>query len=77
MYEQLQARQTSVAEQVEAGDYAEALQQLAELRPHVDLFFDEVMVMSEDEALRRNRLALLDQLSKSFRQIADFSRIQS
>ena len=77
LYEQLQARQTSVAEQVEAGDYAEALQQLAELRPHVDLFFDEVMVMSEDEALRRNRLALLDQLSKSFRQIADFSRIQS
>ena len=43
----------------------------------VDSFFDEVMVMSEDPALQNNRLALLDQLLQSFRQVADLSRIQS
>ena len=77
LYQQLQSRQASVAEQVGDGNYAAALQQLAELRPHVDLFFDEVMVMTDDEALKSNRLALLDLLLQNFRQIADFSRIQS
>lgn len=77
LFAQVQSRQASVAAQVAEGNYAEALRQLAELRPHVDLFFDEVMVMSEDEALKHNRLALLDLLSQSFHQIADFSRIQS
>jgi glycyl-tRNA synthetase beta chain len=47
------------------------------LRPAVDRFFDEVMVMVDDEQLKNNRLALLDQLLQSFRMVADFSRIQS
>jgi glycyl-tRNA synthetase beta chain len=77
LYEQLQSRRASVAEQFAAGRYAEGLQLLAELRPAVDRFFDEVMVMTDDDALKNNRLALLAQLLQSFRQIADFSRIQS
>ena len=76
-YEQLISRQESVARHFKAGEYLQGLEQLAELRPVVDRFFDEVMVMSEDAVLKNNRLALLGQLLQSFRQIADFSRIQS
>jgi glycyl-tRNA synthetase beta chain len=55
--------------------YKEALEQIATLRPHVDLFFDKVMVMVEDEAVRRNRLALIAMVLGSFSSIADFSEI--
>jgi len=58
-----------------AGQYREALQAIAELRPKVDRFFDEVLVMAEDQAVRRNRLALLAELLKEFSTIADFSEI--
>jgi glycyl-tRNA synthetase beta chain len=55
------------------GDYEESLGRLATLREPVDDFFDSVMVMDEDPALRRNRLALLAQLKRLFDQIADLS----
>src|SRR6266849_4716000 len=58
-----------------AGSYREALQVVAELRPAVDQFFDEVMVMAEDEAVRRNRLTMLAELLREFSTIADFSEI--
>ncbi len=57
------------------NDYRAALEQIATLRPHVDLFFDKVMVMVEDESLRRNRLALIQFVLHSFSSIADFSEI--
>ncbi len=53
--------------------YTEALESLAELREPVDRFFDEVMVMAEDPALRANRLALLHQLRQLFLEVADIS----
>jgi glycyl-tRNA synthetase beta chain len=56
-------------------DYAGVLARLAELRGPVDRFFDEVMVMADDEALKRNRLALLSQLREPFRSVADISRL--
>jgi glycyl-tRNA synthetase beta chain len=59
-----------------AGNYREALLRLAPLRPAVDAFFDQVMVMDEDAKLRRNRLALLQQLEGLFLRVADFSRLQ-
>ena len=77
LYEQLLERADSVRQQFAQGEYLQGLERLAELRPAVDLFFDEVMVMVDDEALKNNRLALLDQLLQSFRLVADFSRIQS
>jgi glycyl-tRNA synthetase beta chain len=77
LFKQLQELKEGVAEQFSRGDYLQGLEQLAELRPAVDLFFDEVMVMVDDVAVRDNRLALLDQLLQSFRLVADFSRIQS
>jgi len=77
LYQQLRSLDTEVAELFANADYLEGLEQLAQLRPAVDRFFDEVMVMSEDLALQNNRLALLDELLQSFRQVADLSRIQS
>ncbi len=51
------------------------LETVATLRPHVDKFFDKVMVNVPDEALRNNRLAFLHNLLKKFSTIADFSEI--
>jgi len=58
------------------GDYKEALRTLAGLRSVVDRFFDEVMVMTDDTAVRGNRLALLSQLGGMFLAIADISLLQ-
>ena len=54
-------------------DYTNALKQLARLREPVDRFFDEVMVMVDDAALRSNRLTLLLQLRNLFLEVADIS----
>jgi glycyl-tRNA synthetase beta chain len=58
-----------------AGKYHEALEVIAGTRKPVDRFFEEVMVMAEVEAVRRNRLALLAGLLKEFTTIADFSEL--
>ena len=55
------------------NNYQQALATLAPLRKAVDTFFDDVMVMSEDEALKNNRLALLNQLRNAFLAVADIS----
>jgi len=57
----------------EQGDYASALQSLATLQEPVDSFFNDVMVMAEDEAVRDNRLALLNRLHNLFLRVADIS----
>ncbi len=76
---QLHARAADVANQAEKhkreGKYREALQNIAGLRPEVDRFFDDVMVMAEDEQVRKNRLTLLSGLLSEFSTIADFSEI--
>jgi glycyl-tRNA synthetase beta chain len=56
-------------------NYVSALEQIATLRPQVDAFFEAVMVMAPDEAVRRNRLALLEKVLGDFSGIADFSEI--
>ncbi len=58
-----------------AGQYEQALERIAGLRKSVDRFFDEVMVMAENEAVRKNRLALLAELLREFTTVADFSEI--
>jgi glycyl-tRNA synthetase beta chain len=58
-----------------AGNYDQALERIAHLRKSVDRFFDEVMVMAENEAVRRNRLALLSELLHEFTTVADFSEL--
>src|SRR5262249_6005206 len=59
----------------EDKNYELALLEIAKLRPVIDRSFDKVMVMVEDETLRANRLALLQNLVKEFSTIADFSEI--
>src|SRR5271157_3898444 len=56
-------------------NYAPALTQISRLRQPVDAFFDKVMVMVDDESMRANRLALLQNLLNEFSTIADFSEI--
>ncbi|MDJ0701067.1 MAG: glycine--tRNA ligase subunit beta [Woeseiaceae bacterium] len=55
--------------------YTDALKRLAALREPVDTFFDDVMVMADDTALRNNRLAVLSELRALFLDIADISRL--
>jgi glycyl-tRNA synthetase beta chain len=62
---------------LEAGEHRKALTFLSELRPHVDRFFDDVLVMTDNEAVRKNRLGLLRTLADDFGKVADFTRIQA
>jgi glycyl-tRNA synthetase beta chain len=61
---------------IERRDYGEALEVLAGLRDDVDRFFDQVMVMAEDPALRLNRQALLAGVLSRFLDVADVSLLQ-
>lgn len=60
-----------------SGDYAGALRAISTLRPAVDRFFDQVLVMAPDPEVRQNRLRLLAQLNQLFSGIADLSQIES
>ncbi len=75
LYAAMQAAASRVNEQKRAGHYREALEVIASLRPDVDKFFEQVMVMAEDLVIRRNRLALLSELLREFTTIADFSEM--
>jgi len=56
-------------------DYPSALLEMTQMKKPIDEFFEGVMVMVEDEAIRNNRLALLDDIGKVFLKIADFSKL--
>jgi glycyl-tRNA synthetase beta chain len=72
----LEARK-AVEQALEAGNFDEALHHIAGLRDAVDGFFDGAMVMTDDAALRNNRLALLREIAQLFETIADFSKIST
>jgi glycyl-tRNA synthetase beta chain len=71
----LQLHRDSVRRAIERQDYAGALADLSKLRPEVDAFFDNVMVMDADPTLRANRLGLLGELRSLFTGVADLSRL--
>ncbi|NOY14230.1 MAG: glycine--tRNA ligase subunit beta, partial [Deltaproteobacteria bacterium] len=75
LFERLQQVQARVAELVAERNYPAALEAIAGLRGPVDSFFDGVMVMAEDPAVKNNRLALLTCIAGLFKGVADFSRI--
>jgi glycyl-tRNA synthetase beta chain len=75
LYAALCAALVAVEPLQKSRDYAAVLAGLANLKEPVDRFFDEVMVMTEDEGLKRNRLALLAGLREPFRSVADISRL--
>ncbi len=64
-----------VFQHIRNKEFAQALEKIVEIKPAVDGFFDEVMVMVEEASLRTNRLHLLYQISSLFSELADFSRI--
>ncbi len=68
-----------LAPQVEAdydsGDFSEALRALATARPVVDRYFEDVMVMADDPAIRANRLALLRGVAQTMNRVADISKL--
>jgi len=57
------------------GDFAGTLKTLAQLKEEVDAFFNDVMVMADDVALRNNRLALLSSLHGMMNRVADISKL--
>lgn len=67
--------QRDVSQLLRAEDYTGILRKIASIRPTVDRFFQEVMVMVEDRALRENRLALLQEVASLFSRIADFTKV--
>ncbi|NLF46369.1 MAG: glycine--tRNA ligase subunit beta [Syntrophomonadaceae bacterium] len=64
-----------VKDSIKQFDYTEALMQIIDLRPHVDAFFDQVMVMSPDPEIKALRLGLLKKIADLCKLIADFSKI--
>jgi glycyl-tRNA synthetase beta chain len=60
---------------IENKDYDKALGLMLELKPYIDRFFDNVMIMVEDKKLKNNRLSLLKEINDSFRNIADFTKL--
>ncbi|MCL2298297.1 MAG: glycine--tRNA ligase subunit beta [Proteobacteria bacterium] len=60
---------------MQAGDFTKALQVLAGARREVDRFFDEVMVMADDPAVRANRLALLNEIRQTMNRVADIAML--
>ncbi|HBA87083.1 MAG TPA: glycine--tRNA ligase subunit beta [Geobacter sp.] len=75
LYQSLQQSAGKVEGALSGADYLAALTEIATLKPAVDLFFDKVMVMAEDERVRTNRLALLTSIARLFGRLADFSRL--
>ncbi|TSD87452.1 glycine--tRNA ligase subunit beta [Mycobacterium sp. KBS0706] len=76
LFERLEADAQPLKAALAAGDFAGAMATLAGWRPAVDAFFDGVLVNDPVDDLRRNRLALLDDLTSSMNDVADFSRVE-
>jgi glycyl-tRNA synthetase beta chain len=75
LFDAMRSLREAVDEATARREYTGALGRLAQLRPAVDAFFDQVMVMDEDPMLRANRLGLLAQLRGLFAGVADLSRL--
>ena len=66
-----------VEENVLREDYTGALQLMKKLKEPIDIYFDEVLVMDEDELIRNNRLSMLWEIRDLFFKVADFSKIST
>ncbi|MBI1357748.1 MAG: glycine--tRNA ligase subunit beta [Acidobacteria bacterium] len=77
LYAAFQTVQQDAASARSGGDYPGALERIASLRPALDRFFEDVLVMAKDDAIRENRLAFLAKLLRELSTIADFSEIVS
>jgi glycyl-tRNA synthetase beta chain len=75
LWQSFAAVRSRVEESVKAQRYDAALGDLATLKPAVDKFFDDVLVMDKDPQVKANRLALLGAIDRTFRTIADFRQL--
>lgn len=75
LHDTLGSLQAEVTDYAAEGDYSAALSRLATLQEPVDRFFDEVLVMSQEPELKQNRLALMRELDKACRSVADISQL--
>ncbi len=73
LYSELNALNATIGDLLVQGDFKGILEQLAGLQPTIDQFFDDVMVMAEDDSIRENRIRLLSQLRSRFLLVADIS----
>lgn len=77
LYSTLNKLDDKVQSLIDQAKYQDALTELSTLRKDVDQFFDDVMVMADDDKLKNNRIALLNKLHGLFLQIADISKLQN
>lgn len=77
LYEACMKAGQSVSRHFEANDIDAAFGEIVSIKPGVDDFFDSVLVMDDDLDVRKNRLALLQQISDMFARLADFSKIST
>jgi glycyl-tRNA synthetase beta chain len=75
LYQAFRALESRTKADLETGRFTDALHALAALKEPVDAFFDKVMVNVDDQALRDNRLLLLEQLNAALNRVADLSRL--
>jgi len=75
LFSALESTRGSAMPMLERGDYTGYLKSFAVLKKPVDAFFDTVMVMAKEDALRRNRLALLRELREAMNRVADISKL--
>ncbi|UCE26425.1 MAG: glycine--tRNA ligase subunit beta [Candidatus Coatesbacteria bacterium] len=76
LYETYATGRDSVVELIADGEHRDALDEIAAMRPAVDAFFDEVLVMCDDAVLRSNRLALMQDMADLFLSFADFTKLR-
>ncbi|MXV74400.1 glycine--tRNA ligase subunit beta, partial [Candidatus Poribacteria bacterium] len=75
LFDRITAAAPDFKQSIRERDYTKLLAQLATLQPVIDCFFDDVLVMAEEPALRANRLALLNQIGPNIYAIADLTKI--
>jgi len=75
LYETSNRLESEIFTFIKAGRFDDALKTIGSIRPCVDRFFDDVLVMASDDILKNNRLKLLFNISKWFEQIADFTKM--
>ncbi|CAM3960037.1 glycine--tRNA ligase subunit beta [Paenibacillus alkaliterrae] len=75
LYEQWLAQRPTFLTAIEQGDITKAVQSLTSLKPFIHTYFEKVMVMSPDEAIRANRLSTLASIAEDIAIVADFSKL--
>ncbi|MGC8941952.1 MAG: glycine--tRNA ligase subunit beta [Sulfurihydrogenibium sp.] len=75
LYEKVLAVKDEYIKLVESKSYEDAITKLIELKPYIDSFFDNVMIMVNDEKIKNNRLSILKEINELFKYFADFTKI--